>query len=217
MAWQIIHLSENEDWNLRLTFNKYCQTTLIKRNWQLHLHPLITPLLISAIIRTGTENEDAIEILKYFESIAHHHPALQAALPQWRLDQKRRENQRRTEALRQQEQNRIEAERNRIEKAQREAERTARIIEHQLKSESNSAERNAWLSQLDHSSLPEKLRAACDSKWALTYFPDSWAEQIPSETAVLSAELRTQLLSKLMRLRKRNQWRTVRQTLIQRV
>lgn len=90
-------------------------------------------------------------------------------------------------------------------------------IEHLVKSRRLSEERSAWLAKFEHSSLPEKLRAACDSQRSLTYFPESWAGQVIREAAGISDELRTQMLSKLARLQRRSVWRTVRQLLLTRI
>lgn len=90
-------------------------------------------------------------------------------------------------------------------------------IEHLLKSHTRSAERIEWLSKLDRLPFAEKLRVACDSRWSLTYFPESWAEQIISEPSGIPDELRTRRHSKLMRLQRRSSWRTVRQLLPRRL
>ena len=87
-------------------------------------------------------------------------------------------------------------------------------IEHLLKSRAHSVERSQWLAQFDHSPLAEKLRTACDSRWSLTYFPESWAEEIIRDASGISDELRVRLRSKLMRLHRRSSWRTVRQLLL---
>jgi hypothetical protein len=85
---------------------------------------------------------------------------------------------------------------------------------HLLISRANSKERSELLLNLSCRSLPEKLLAACESRWALTYFPETWAEQIIHDTSEISVELRTRLLSKLMRLNRRTSWRAVRQLLL---
>ena len=90
-------------------------------------------------------------------------------------------------------------------------------IEHLLKSRAHSAERSELLSQLDLLPFSEKLRAACDSRWSMTYFPESWAEQMIREASSISAELRDRLLSKLMRLQRRSSWRTTCRFLLQRI
>jgi hypothetical protein len=87
-------------------------------------------------------------------------------------------------------------------------------IEHLQKSRDHSEERSRWLAQLDHLPFREKLRAACDSRWSLTYFPANWAEQLLHETAALPVELRLRMLAKLMRLRRRNLWLGVRRMLL---
>lgn len=87
-------------------------------------------------------------------------------------------------------------------------------IEHLLKSHAHSLERNECLSKLDCLPFVDKLRTACDSKWSLTYFPESWAEQLAHETARISKDLRVGLLSKLVRLQKRGRWRDVRNLLL---
>jgi len=45
-----------------------------------HLHPIVAPLLLEASVRLGTETEDALELLNYFEPVASEHPILQKAL-----------------------------------------------------------------------------------------------------------------------------------------
>lgn len=274
-AWQIIRLSEHNKGNWCFILEPY-RKTLFKPRF--HLHPTIAPLLLAATIRAGNETEDAVALLDYFAPIADSHPVLQQALPPWRAERAHREEERKADWLRQQEQQRLEAEQRKVQWAAREAEfqrieaggpvailravldaptlsmwdcyeRWARIsekafstlpremldqlaqkissqppsppwsglrsrIEHLLKSRAHSAERSGWLAQFGHSPLSEKLRAACDSRWSLTYYPESWADEVLKDTAVIPVELQMQMLSKLMRLRRRSSWRIVRQMLL---
>lgn len=276
-AWQIIRLSEHNKGNWCFVLEPYRKEQFKPR---FHLHPAVAPLLLAATIRADTETEDAVALLDYFAPIVDGHPILQQALPLWRAERRRREEERKAEWLRQQEQHRIEDEQRKTQWVAREAEfqrieadgpaailrsvldapslsgwdcseRWARIpetalsalpretlnqvthkiasqahsrhwsglrsrIEHLLKSRARSAERDELLSELDRLPLAEKLRAACDSTWALTYFPESWAEQIIREAPGVSDELRTRLFSKLMCLQRRSPWRTVRQLLLRR-
>ena len=85
-------------------------------------------------------------------------------------------------------------------------------LAHKIRNALKSVKRFAELAELEHLPLTEKLRVACDSRWSLTYFPETWAEQIIREASSVSDELRTRLLSKLMRLQRRSPWRTVRQS-----
>jgi hypothetical protein len=62
------------------------------------------------------------------------------------------------------------------------ATRPWRSLAHKIRNVLKTLKRSAELAQLDLSPLCDKLRAACDSRWSLTYFPESWAEQILSET-----------------------------------
>ena len=276
-AWQIIRLSEHNKGNWCFVLEPYRKTQFKPR---FHLHPTIAPLLLEATIRTGRETEDAIVLLDCFAPIADGHSVLQQALPLWRAERTRREEERKAEWLRQQDLHRLEAEKRNAQWAARTAdfqsieaggpmtivravldaptlgtwdcsEGWANIsqktlgalprevldqlahkiasqppsrpwsglrsrVEHLLKSRAHSTEREDWLAQFRESPLPEQLRAACDSKWSLTYFPESWAEQIIRDASEISVELRIRLLSKLMRLHRRSPWRTVRQVLLRR-
>lgn len=87
-------------------------------------------------------------------------------------------------------------------------------LAHKIRAALKTVNRSAELANFEQSPLNAKLRFACESRWSLTYFPESWAEQIASESSAVSDELRTRLLSKLMRLRRRGSWRTVRQKLL---
>lgn len=274
-ARQIIRLSEHNKGNWCFILEPY-RKTLFKPRF--HLHPTIAPLLLAATIRAGNETEDAVALLDYFAPIADSHPVLQQALPPWRVERARREEERKAEWLRQQELQRLEAEQRKVQWVEREAEfqrieaggpvailravldaptlsmwdcseHWAKIsekalstlpretldqlahkissqppsrpwsglrsrLEHLLKSRAHSAERSGWLAQFDRSPLSEKLRAACDSRWSLNYFPESLAGEVLKDTAVIPVELQKQMLSKLMRLRRRSSWRTVRQMLL---
>ena len=83
-------------------------------------------------------------------------------------------------------------------------------------SNARSAERLEWLA--DHESLPltEKMSAACESKWPLTYFPESWAVQFIHEALDISDGLRDRMLSRLMRLQRQSPWLAVRRLLLRR-
>lgn len=274
-AWQIIRLSEHNKGNWCFVLEPYRKAQFKPR---FHLHPTVAPMLLAATIRAGSETEDAIALLDYFGPVVDSHPILQKALPLWRAEKARREEERKAEWLRQQAQQRIEDEQREARWADRhvefqriEADGPAAIlravleapslsawdcseswakipeaalnslpqetldqvahkiasqprsrfwsglrsrIEHLLKSRTHSAERSECLSKFEGLSLAEKLRAACDSRWSLTYFPETWAEQIIGETSGISPELRTRLLSKLIRLQRRSSWRTVRQLLL---
>jgi len=87
-------------------------------------------------------------------------------------------------------------------------------IEHLLKSRAHSAERDAHLAKLKGKSLLERLEAACDSRWSLTYFPADWADEILQGVLSIPEALRLRLLSKLMKLRKQRHWRAVRKALL---
>lgn len=89
-----------------------------------------------------------------------------------------------------------------------------RCLAHKIRNALKTVKRSAELAEVEHLPLTEKLRVVCDSRWSLTFFPETWAEQIISEASSVSDELRTRLLSKLMRLRRRSSWRTVRQMLL---
>ena len=274
-AWQIIRLSEHNKGNWCFVLEPYRKAQFKPR---FHLHPTVAPMLLAGTIRVGSETEDAIALLDYFGPVVDTHPVLQQALPLWRAEKARREEERKAEWLRQQAQQRIEDEQRKAQWTAREAEfqrieadgpaamlravleapslsawdcseRWAKIpevalsavpketldqvahkiasqphsrfwsglrsrIEHLLKSRAHSAERKECLSKLESLLLAEALRAACDSRWSLTYFPESWTEQIIHDASGISAELRTQLLSKLMRLQRRSSWRAVRRLLL---
>jgi hypothetical protein len=90
--------------------------------------------------------------------------------------------------------------------------RSWRSLAHKIRNALKTVKRSAELAELERLPLTEKLRVACDSRWSLTYFPESWAEQIIREASSVSDELRTRLLSRLMRLQRRSPWRTVRQS-----
>ena len=87
-------------------------------------------------------------------------------------------------------------------------------IKHCLKSRAHSAERTALLAQMEDYSLPDKLRAACDSNWSLTYFPEAWAVMAIQDVTVLSSDLKASILPKVSRLRRRSPWRSIRQLII---
>lgn len=89
-----------------------------------------------------------------------------------------------------------------------------RSLAHKIRNALTTVKRSAELAELEHLPLIEKLRVACDSRWSLTYFPESWADEVLNNTAVIPVELQMQMLSKLMRLRRRSSWRTVRQMLL---
>jgi hypothetical protein len=90
-------------------------------------------------------------------------------------------------------------------------------IEHLLKSRAHSADRSAWLAQFEYCPLLERLRTACGSRWSMTYFPANWAEEVLQEPTALPVDLGLQMLSKLMRLRRRGPSREVRRLLLRRV
>ena len=274
-AWQIIRMSEHNKGNWCFILEPWRKTQFKPR---FHLHPAIAPSLLAATIRADSENEDAIALLDYFEPIAEQYPVLQQAIPLWRVEKVRREEERKADWLRQQEQNRNEALKREAEWAEREVEfgkieaggpvvimravldaptlspwncpaRWAWIsekdlstlpremldeithkvsgqpasrcwnglrnrIEHLLKSHAHSAERSAFLAKLKDHGLLERLQAACDSRWSLTYFPEDWAEQLLQEKFALPDELKTRLLSKLMRLQTRTPWRNLKHWLL---
>jgi hypothetical protein len=85
-----------------------------------------------------------------------------------------------------------------------------RRIEHLLKSQAHTAERNRWLAELEAQPLAHRLQSASESRWSMTYFPDSWAIQCVEDASVLSADLKSRLSSKLSRLRRRSPWRDFR-------
>ena len=92
-----------------------------------------------------------------------------------------------------------------------------RSLAHKIRAALKTITRSAELAKYEHLPLNDKLLAASDSRWSLTYFPESWAVQIAENSSVVSEELRTRLLSKLMHLQKRSAWRIVRQLLLRRV
>lgn len=87
-------------------------------------------------------------------------------------------------------------------------------LSHKILNALNTLRRSAELAKLEHSPLAEKLRFACDSRWSLTYFPESWAEQFLQVKPAIQNELRTHLLSKLMRLQRRTLWRDLKHLLL---
>lgn len=94
------------------------------------------------------------------------------------------------------------------------ATRCSRSLNHKIRGALMTLSRAAAIAKLNASPLFERLSAACDSKWSLTYFPDSWAEEALSTTSSLPADLRARLLSRLMRLQRRSPWRNVRKQLL---
>ncbi len=87
---------------------------------------------------------------------------------------------------------------------------------HVYLSDARSAERQEWIADRETLPLTEKLSAACESKWALTYFPENWAVQLIHEVLEISDGLRARMLSKLMRLQRRGPWLAVRHLLLRR-
>lgn len=87
-------------------------------------------------------------------------------------------------------------------------------IEFLINSRARSAQRSARLGELESLPTVDKLWAICFSEWPLTYFPESWAEEVFQTGSVLADDLRTELLKKCTRLRKRGRWRKLRQTLL---
>ncbi len=86
-------------------------------------------------------------------------------------------------------------------------------IFHLLKSQARAKDRTAYLQRLENLPLLGKLNEASNSRWSLTYFPEVWAEEFVQYASLISEELRNRLLSKLMRLRQKSRWRTVRHAL----
>jgi len=219
-----------------------------------------------------------MELLEYFEPIAHTHAALEEALPQWRSERARHESASRVEWTRRAELDREATEKRRAVEAEQEAqfqaiessgpvavlnailncetaallsfpERWAKMpeyildtlprnllietasrllgehasrpwrglgmrITHLVKSRAKSKERQVWLAKLECSPLEERLRIACASNWALTFFPTQWASELVRTVSQMPAPLRNPLLSKLMRIRRRGLWREARQALL---
>jgi hypothetical protein len=274
LAWQIIQFSHRNKGNRCFMLGPERVSRFKPR---FHLHPAIAPALLAATIRPGAGAEEVITLLDCFEPVANDYPVLKQALPLWRAELVRREEERKADWLRHQEQDRAEA-------AKRQAERTAREqeflaveargtlavinaileasgwgswdcpdrwaktpekelalvapellgqviqkvghqppsrhwngfrnrIEHLLKSRAHAAERSAWLAQFEGRSSPEKLHAACNTRWSLTYLPDNWAEETIKNAAVLPEDLKARMLTKVSRLSRRSPWRTVRRML----
>jgi hypothetical protein len=107
LAWQVIRLSAGNQgsWRFYLAPERvsYCKP-------RFHLHPNLSPLLLAATIRAGSETEDATALLDYFAPIASSHPALQQAMPHWQAARDHREEERKAEWLRQKEQEHLHAE-----------------------------------------------------------------------------------------------------------
>jgi hypothetical protein len=273
-AWQIINLSGGNQGAWR--FNAQCGPPSFKPRF--HLHPAITPSLLAVTVRVGSESEDAVRLLDYFEAVANTYPVLGNALPAWRVELARRESERKEEFLRGKEREEKERQQREAERAAQEvrfqavdaqgpaailravkdaepptasacperwaklpesqlgslpqdlleqvvrklsAERTSRHwhgmskrIVHFLKSRARSEDRLAYLRQLEQFNLPEKLNAACDSRWSLTYFPAEWAAEARAKFDQIPANLRLRMLSKLRRLHRPGGWRDLRKALM---
>ena len=88
-----------------------------------------------------------------------------------------------------------------------------RSLAHKVQSALQTQKRVIEIHQLTELPLIERLKAACNSRWSLTYYPTDWAEEILAGPDGLSDELRTNMLAKLMRLQQRGPWRNLRQQL----
>ena len=88
-----------------------------------------------------------------------------------------------------------------------------RRLAHKVQSAIQTQKRANEIDQLAALPLIERFKAACQSRWSLTYYPTDWAEELLADTAGLSDELRANLLSKLMRIQRRGSWRCLRQKL----
>lgn len=87
-------------------------------------------------------------------------------------------------------------------------------IEHLEKSRAHAVDRSVSLAKLQDRSLNERLQCACATRWSLTYFPEEWAEEAIRCASRIPLPLRTAMLSKLGRLRRRSRWRDVRLLLL---
>lgn len=86
---------------------------------------------------------------------------------------------------------------------------------HLLKSQVRAKDRIAHLQQLENMPLLGKLNDATNSRWSLTYFPVTWADEVIQKASSIPEDLRVRLLSKLMRLRRKGPWRDARFVLVQ--
>jgi len=89
-----------------------------------------------------------------------------------------------------------------------------RSLAHKVRSALQTQKRAADIKRLATFPHSERLQAACNSRWSLTYYPLDWAEEFLPHAAGISDHLRKSLLAKLMRLHRRGPWRSLRQKLI---
>jgi hypothetical protein len=89
-----------------------------------------------------------------------------------------------------------------------------RCLAHKILAAIKTVNRSGELADLERHPFSKQLEAACNSKWSLTYFPDCWGAQIASDSSGIQPELRSRLLSKLMRVQRRCSWRVARRALL---
>jgi len=92
--------------------------------------------------------------------------------------------------------------------------RCCRRLAHKVQSAIQTQKRAKEIDQLAALPLIDRLKATCQSRWSLTYYPADWAEELLADTTGLSDEMRANLLPKLMRIQRRGSWGALRQNLI---
>jgi hypothetical protein len=187
-AWHIIHLSSSNhgSWRFGIPIQP---ATWFKPHF--HLHPSLAPVLLAATLRADTETEDAVALLEYFEPIAHAYPVLKDALPLWRREQTRREDDRKAEWARQAERTQIEKERLKAVTAVREAQ-----------------------FQAVEASGPEAVLRVIRDSASLADCPFRWARLPETTLGSVSQDILDQVTSRLAAERVSRGWRSLHRRIV---